>query len=149
MFLSRSLVKIQNRGDPLWPRGSVVDLRPPWLELIVNPENTAETDTKGDGWWWCYSQWSFMKGVCPCPFLKVKAACLERREITGSNPTLTFKFRRDKNVSSLITRNDCILWGASVTERARISNPVSGVQWHLIHLTILCSSGSVYPVCGQ
>ena len=50
-------------------------------------------------------------------------------------------------VSSLLTHEDSILWGASVTERlcsrpqmarARISNPpVSGGQCHLIHLTIL------------
>ena len=43
-------------------------------------------------------------------------------------------------------RVNSVLWGASVTERwrarpqttrARISNPVSGGQCHLIHLTIL------------
>ena len=50
-----------------------------------------------------------------------------------------------QNVSSPLTHNDSILWGTSVTERwrarpqtarARISNPVSGGQCHLIPLTI-------------
>ena len=49
-------------------------------------------------------------------------------------------------VSSPFTRNDSILWRASVTERqraqtltasARLSNSVSEGQCHLIHLTIL------------
>ena len=53
---------------------------------------------------------------------------------------------KKQNVSSPLTRKDSILWGASVSERwrarpqtarARISNPVSGGQCHLIHLTIL------------
>ena len=53
---------------------------------------------------------------------------------------------KKQNVSSPLTREDSILWGASVTERsrarhqttrARISNPVSGGQCHLLHLTIL------------
>ena len=52
---------------------------------------------------------------------------------------------KKQNVSSLLTRKDSKLWGAFVTERwcvrpqnarARISNPVSGGQCHLIHLTI-------------
>ena len=58
-----------------------------------------------------------------------------KTEIAGSNPTLAFKFRLNKNVSSPLTREDSIWWGASVTERyrarpqttrARISNAVSG-----------------------
>ena len=60
-----------------------------------------------------------------------------------------FKFQRNKNVSScLLVYKDFTLCGASVTERwhagpqtvrARISNPVSGGQCHLTHLTIQSS----------
>ena len=35
MFLPRSLVMIQYRGEPPWPRGSVLGLRPPGLEFFV------------------------------------------------------------------------------------------------------------------
>ena len=47
---------------------------------------------------------------------------------------------KKQNVSSQLTRNDSIMWGASMTERwrarpqtarARISIPVSGGQCHL------------------
>ena len=53
---------------------------------------------------------------------------------------------KKQNVSFPLTRKDAMLWEASVTERyragpqtvrARISNPVSVGQCHLIHLTIL------------
>ena len=54
---------------------------------------------------------------------------------------------KKQNVSSLLTRKNLLLWGASVTERkcarhqtaswARISNAVCGGQCHLIHFTIL------------
>ena len=63
-------------------------------------------------------------------------------------PAWKVKDRRfePQNVSSQLTRKYSILWGASVTERwrarsrtasARILNPLSGGQCHLIHLTIL------------
>ena len=55
-----------------------------------------------------------------------------------------------------LTCKDLILWGTSVTERqrarpqtarARISNPVSGGQCHIIHLTILRTFSR--PICAQ
>ena len=55
---------------------------------------------------------------------------------------------KKQNVSSSLTREDLLLLGASMTERyrarpqtvrARFSNPVSGGQFNLIHLTILRS----------
>ena len=73
----------------------------------------------------------------------VRAACLESRVRT----TLWLSsFKETKDVSSPLTRKDSILWVASVTEkwsvqpqtaRARILNPVSEGQCHLLHLTIL------------
>ena len=35
MFIPRSLVKIQYCGEPPWPRGSVLGLRPPGLEFQI------------------------------------------------------------------------------------------------------------------
>ena len=35
MFLSHSLVKIQYCGEPPWPRGSVLSLRPPGLRVRI------------------------------------------------------------------------------------------------------------------
>ena len=57
----------------------------------------------------------------------------------GLEPHSGLQASKNQNVSSLHTRKDAILWGASVTERTRILNPVSGGQCHLIHLTILRS----------
>ena len=63
----------------------------------------------------------------------------------GFEPRSGLHVSKKHNVFSALTRIDSILWGASVTERwrarpqtamARISNPVSGGQCHLIHLTI-------------
>ena len=54
--------------------------------------------------------------------------------------------KETKCVFSQLTRKNSIFWGASVTEkqrarpqtsRFRISNPESGAQCHLFHLTIL------------
>ena len=64
----------------------------------------------------------------------------------GLEPYSGLQVLKKQNVSSPLTHNDSILWGISVTERwrarpqtarARISNPVSGGQCHLIPLTIL------------
>ena len=62
----------------------------------------------------------------------------------GFKPHSGLQVSKKQSVSSPLTRKDSILWGISVAERARprtararISNPVSGRQCHLIHLTIL------------
>ena len=76
----------------------------------------------------------------------------------GFEPHAGFQVSKKQNVSSLLTRKDSILWGASVTERyrarpqtarARILNPVSGEQCHFIHLAILSSPGPIQPICTQ
>ena len=62
----------------------------------------------------------------------------------GFEPHSGLQVSKKQNVSSTLTRKDSILCGnlhdrevACSTLRARISNPVSGGQCHLIHLTIL------------
>ena len=64
----------------------------------------------------------------------------------GFDPRSGIQVSKKQNVSSLLTRKDYILWGASVTDkkrtrpriaRARICNLVSGGQCHRIHLTVL------------
>ena len=64
----------------------------------------------------------------------------------GFEPHSGLLVSKKQNVSSPLTRKDSILWGAFLderyrvwpqTSRARISNPVSGGQCHLTHLTIL------------
>ena len=64
----------------------------------------------------------------------------------GLEPHSDLQVSMKQNVSTPLTRKDSILWGASVTQRQRarlqtaralISNPVSGGQCHLIHLTIV------------
>ena len=79
-------------------------------------------------------------------WLKLPAYCLESRGDRGFEPHSGLQVSKKQYISSPLTRKDSILWGASVTERqralpqtarARISNPVSGGQCHIIHLTIL------------
>ena len=64
----------------------------------------------------------------------------------GTGPRSGIQVSKKQNVSYPLTREDSILWGASVTERWRarpqtarvqISSPVSGGQCHMSHLTIL------------
>ena len=64
----------------------------------------------------------------------------------GFEPHSGLQVLKKQHVSSLLTRKDSILCGASVVERyrarpqtarAQISNSVSGGLCHLIHLTIL------------
>ena len=57
----------------------------------------------------------------------------------GLKPRAGIQVLKKQNASNPLTRKDSVLWGASVTEtdKARISNPVSGRQCHLIHLTII------------
>ena len=50
----------------------------------------------------------------------LKSCLLGKSEIAGSNPALAFKFRRNKNVSSLLIRKDSILWGASASSSSFI-----------------------------
>ena len=70
-----------------------------------------------------------------------KVYFLENRK-SRVRPPAGIQVSKKQIVTSSLTYKDLILWGASVTERpqttrARISNPVSGGQCHLIHHTIL------------
>ena len=50
------------------------------------------------------------------PGAVVKAACLESRRSRVQTPS-AIQVSKKQYVSSLLTRKDLILWGASVTER--------------------------------
>ena len=83
------------------------------------------------------------------PGAVVKAACLESR-ISRFRIPLWLQVSKKQNIFSSLTCKDSILWGASVTERARarISNPMSEEQ---CHLTIFrrFSWPSVAYICAQ
>ena len=65
----------------------------------------------------------------------------------GFEPRCGIQVSKKQTVSSLFTRKDSILWGASVTEKLVASSvsdrqgsnfePVSREKCHLIHLTII------------
>ena len=81
---------------------------------------------------------------CPLergPGAVVEAACIEQLGDRNFEPRSPFKFRRNKMflIRSLVNTKNCgeSLWPRVQIVKARISNPVSGGQCHLIHLTIL------------
>ena len=64
-----------------------------------------------------------------------KVACFES-QISGFEPHSDLQGLKKQNVSYPLTRKDSMMWRASMSARARISNPVSQGQCHFIYLSI-------------
>ena len=132
IFLTRPLVNVRYCGQPLRARGFVLGLRPPVFEFrtqcleesvgrgppskhktfvyhLYNVGTTSKTFGRR-----CANVIQ-MFCVCVCwADAVIKADCWESWGLRVRTPLCPSSF---KKMSSLLTRGDSILWGASVTER--------------------------------